>query len=75
MKGLIQRKKVLPMEGPLLEFFKTQGPWALLFVSLFLWELKQNKERERALIEVVNKLTDEVVKDLTLIKDRLGFHK
>jgi len=63
------------VEDALFNFFKTQGPWALLFVSLFLWELKQNKERERALIEVIGKLSDEIVKELTVIKERLGFHK
>lgn len=63
------------MEETLLNFFGTQGPWALLFVSLFLWELRQNKEREKALIEVIDKLSDEIVKELTVIKERLGFHK
>ena len=63
------------MENALFNFFKTQGPWALLFVFLFLWELKQNKEREEALIEVISKLSDDIVKELTVIKERLGFHR
>lgn len=63
------------MEEALFSFFKTQGPWALLFVTLLLWELKQNKERERALVEVIDKLSDEIVRELTVIKERLGFHK
>jgi len=63
------------VEEALFSFFKTQGPWALLFVTLLLWELKQNKERERALVEVIDKLSDEIVRELTVIKERLGFHK
>jgi uncharacterized protein YydD (DUF2326 family) len=35
------------METTLIEFFmNSQSPWAILFVVLFLWQLKTNKERE-----------------------------
>jgi hypothetical protein len=38
--------------------FKDSGPWALLFVGLFIWVLKQNQRREDKLIQVLEKLTD-----------------
>lgn len=31
-------------------FFQTQGPWALLFVMLFYWTLKEHKRREQELM-------------------------
>lgn len=55
-----------------IDFFKDSGPWAVLFVGLFVWVLRQNQKREDKLIEVLEKLTDSYEKlasDVKEIKD------
>ncbi|KEO82089.1 BhlA/UviB family holin-like peptide [Tumebacillus flagellatus] len=62
------------MESNILSFFQTQGPWALLFVLLFLWVLRENQQREARLIDVIDRLSekyDEITADLTEIKEVL----
>ncbi|KEO84742.1 BhlA/UviB family holin-like peptide [Tumebacillus flagellatus] len=62
------------MEQTVLSFFQTQGPWALLFVLLFLWVLRENQKREARLIDVIDRLSDkydEMAVDLRDIKDSL----
>lgn len=62
------------MEQTVMQFFSTQGPWAILFVALFFWVLKENKSRENSLIDVINRLSDkydEMAADLRDIKDSL----
>jgi hypothetical protein len=57
-----------------MNFFQTQGPWALLFVGLLLWVLKESQRREDRLIEVIDRLSekyDEMAADLRAIKDSL----
>lgn len=60
------------MEQGLLEFFKTQGPWALLFVMLFFYVLRENARREDRLIRCLEELSDKyetIAKDVCEIKD------
>jgi hypothetical protein len=62
------------METTILSFFEKQGPWALLFVLLFLWVLRENQRRETRLIDVIDRLSDkydEMSTDLRDIKDSL----
>ncbi|MBL0386240.1 hypothetical protein JJB07_06185 [Tumebacillus sp. ITR2] len=62
------------MEQGILSFFQTQGPWALLFVLLFLWVLRENQQREARLIDVIDRLSDkydEITDDLREIKEEL----
>lgn len=62
------------MDPTLLTFFQTQGPWALLFVALFLWVLRENQRRESRLIDVIDRLSqkyDEMSSDLRDIKESL----
>jgi hypothetical protein len=49
----------------------TQGPWALLFLSLFWWTLKENKNRENKYIEVISKLSDEIIAEIKAIKNHI----
>lgn len=58
----------MPAEGTVLQYFMTQGPWAILFVVLFFWVLREHKRREEALIGVIDKLSDEIIPDLREIK-------
>lgn len=56
------------MESELLNSMATQGPWALLFLALFWWTLKENKNRENKYIEVISKLSDEIIAEIKAIK-------
>ncbi|MCY9734180.1 BhlA/UviB family holin-like peptide [Paenibacillus alvei] len=46
------------MEMDLLKYFLTQGPFAVLFVYLFVSSRKESQEREKQLYEVIDKVTD-----------------
>lgn len=62
------------MEQNVLPFFQSQGPWALLFVVLFFWELRESKARESRLIDLIDRLSvkyDEMADDLRAIKQKL----
>ena len=56
------------MENELLKSVATQGPWALLFLALFWWTLKENKNRENKYIEVISKLSDKIIAEIETIK-------
>lgn len=67
-------ERVIRVEETVSTFFQSQGPWALLFVALFFWNLKENKNREDRLIDVIDRLSkkyDEMSADLRDIKDSL----
>lgn len=55
----------------------TQGLWAILFVWLFFYVLKENSKREGKYQEIIDKLSDkfgvveDIKKDVEEIKDRL----
>lgn len=59
------------MESTLMNSVATQGPWALLFLSLFWWTLKENKNRENKYIEVISKLSDEIIAEIKAIKGHI----
>jgi len=59
------------MESTLMNSLATQGPWALLFLSLFWWTLKENKNRENKYIEVISKLSDEIITEIKSIKNHI----
>ncbi|PWK07491.1 BhlA/UviB family holin-like peptide [Tumebacillus permanentifrigoris] len=62
------------VEENLIAIFQGQGPWALLFVVLFMWNLRENKQREGRLIDVIDRLSekyDEMAVDLHDIKETL----
>lgn len=59
------------MESTLLNSVATQGPWALLFLALFWWTLKENKNRENKYIEVISKLSDEIIAEIKAIKNHI----
>jgi hypothetical protein len=59
------------LESTLLNSVATQGPWALLFLSLFWWTLKENKNRENKYIEVISKLSDEIIAEIKAIKKHI----
>ena len=59
------------MESTLMNSLATQGPWALLFLSLFWWTLKENKNRENKYIEVISKLSDEIIAEIKTIKGHI----
>lgn len=54
------------LEQTILEFFKTQGPWALLFVCLLFWVLKENARREDRYQNIIEELSQkfDMVKDI-----------
>jgi hypothetical protein len=65
------------MEQELIKVAASQGLYALLFVSLLLYTLKTNGEREKNYQETINKLADkfniveDIKKDVEEIKDKI----
>ena len=62
------------MDASTLSFFATQGPWALLFVLLLFWVLRENAKREERLIKCLDDLApkiDGIVHDLGEIKEQI----
>lgn len=59
------------MESEILKFAMTQGLWAVLFVVLLFYVLRTSGEREKRLIDCVDRLSKQfkVVDD---IKDGVG---
>lgn len=43
--------------GPLIKFAMEQGFWAVLFVSLFVYVLRESKTREDRLMSFLNDIT------------------
>jgi len=71
VRFVIQNERGETMESTLMNSMATQGPWALLFLSLFWWTLKENKNRENKYIEVISKLSDEIITEIKTIKDHI----
>jgi hypothetical protein len=62
------------MENELMKYFLTQGPFAALFVWLLYYVMKNNKERENRLQDLLDKFSEKydlVITKLDDIKDRL----
>lgn len=45
-------------EITVLDWFRTDGPWALLFVCLLLYVLRTTDYREKRLLDALDKLTE-----------------
>lgn len=46
------------MEMTFIEWFKGNGPWAILFVSLFVYVLKTTANREERLMKALDTLAE-----------------
>ncbi|MCM3744745.1 BhlA/UviB family holin-like peptide [Sporosarcina luteola] len=58
----------------LLSYFLTQGPFAVLFVWLFWYQVKSSESREKRnqfLLEAMAHKYDEIVEELRDVKERL----
>jgi GTP-binding protein EngB required for normal cell division len=63
-----------PMDLDMFRYFLTQGPFAILFVWLLIYVMKNNKEREMRLQELLDKFSEKydlVITKLDDIKERL----
>ncbi len=65
------------MENELIQLAASQGLWAMLFVSLLFYVLKENSKREQSFQDIILALTekldtlDSIKDDLAEIKDNL----
>ena len=62
------------MEGKILQTVISQGVWAVLFVYLLFYVLKENGAREARYQEIINKLTEKfenIEKGITDIQENL----
>lgn len=62
------------MEQEFIRYLVTQGPFAVLFVWLLFYVMRNNKEREMRLHSTLDKFSEKynlVVDELKEIKDRL----
>ena len=62
------------MEIDVMKYFLTQGPFAVLFVWLLIYVMRNNREREKQLHQTLNEFAsryDIVIDELREIKDRL----
>jgi GTP-binding protein EngB required for normal cell division len=62
------------MDMELSKYFLTQGPFAILFVWLLIYVMKNNKERENRLQDLLDKFSDKydlVINKLDDIKEKL----
>jgi hypothetical protein len=63
------------VDSSVLQFFLTQGPFAVLFVWLLFYVMKKNSERERRLHDTLDKFADKydvVVYELRKIRERMA---
>jgi hypothetical protein len=51
-------------EATLIKYAAEYGLFAILFVALFIWTLRENKRREEGYVSVINKLADEIIPEL-----------
>ncbi|MEH7521673.1 BhlA/UviB family holin-like peptide [Bacillus sp. JJ1503] len=61
-----------------IKYFLTQGPWAILFVWLLIYVMRNNREREGRLHDLLDKFSekyDVVIEELRGIKSKLGGDK
>jgi len=62
------------MELDVLKYFLTQGPFAVLFVWLLIYVMKNNRERESRLQDLLDKFSekyDVVINRLDEIKEKM----
>ena len=57
----------------LIDYAITQGPWAVTFMCLLVYVMRENKERERKLHELLSKFTekyDVIIEEIRELKDK-----
>lgn len=62
------------MDGELMKYFVTQGPFATLFVWLLFYVMKNNKERENRLHQLLDKFSDKydvIIGELREMKEKI----
>ncbi len=62
------------MDSEVINYFLTQGPFAILFIWLFIYVIKTNKERESRLHSLLEKFSekyDVVIEELRYIKNKM----
>lgn len=62
------------MEMELSKYFLTQGPFAILFVWLLIYVMKNNKERESRLHDLLDKFSDKydvIIEKLDELKTKI----
>lgn len=62
------------MDTDIFRYFLTQGPFAVLFVWLLVYVMKNNKERENRLQDLLDKFSEKydlVISKLDDIKEKL----
>lgn len=59
------------MPESILETAAKNGVWALLFVALLLYVLKQNDAREKGYQAIISQLSTEIKADLHEIKEHI----
>lgn len=60
------------MEQEILKIAASQGPWAVLFVALFYYVLRENAKREERLLSCLDKLGEQyesLSRDIGEVKD------
>jgi hypothetical protein len=63
-----------PVDSEIFRYFLTQGPFAVLFVWLLVYVMKNNKERENRLQDLLDKFSEKydlVISKLDDIKEKL----
>jgi len=62
------------MEQEVLRLAASQGLWAVLFVALLYWVLKENAKRESKYQELLSELTNKfgVLEDVKVTVDRIS---
>lgn len=62
------------MDEQILKYFLTQGPFAVLFIWLFLNQMKSSEKRElryQSLLEAMTQKYDDIVDQLRDIRSRM----
>jgi GTP-binding protein EngB required for normal cell division len=63
-----------PMDNSIIQYFLTQGPFGVLFVWLLIYVMKNNKERENRLQDLLDKFSEKydlVITKLDDIKEKI----
>lgn len=74
----MMQKGGIVVESEVVQLATSQGVWAVLFVCLLFYVLKENSQREQNFQDIILGLTekldtlDSIKDDLEVIKDELG---
>lgn len=59
------------METEAVKMAANQGLWALLFVILLFWVLKENSKRESKYQDIISKLSEDIETEVKAIKNKI----